>query len=920
MTESSPVQPKPETANAIAWHARSASDSVQALNSNAEAGLSADEAAKRLREIGPNKLAEAAPDPMWKKFAAQFKELVIWILIAAAIISGVMGEWIDTVAILAIVLLNAILGFVQEEKAGRALAALQKLSSPEAKVFRAGALMHVPAAEIIPGDILDLEAGDYISADARLINAYGLNAQEAALTGESVPTEKDADAVLAADASLGDRVNLIFMGTTLTAGKARAIVVETGMRTELGRIAGLIQQYVPEPTPLQKRLAELGRLLVFVCLGIVAIIFALELWQAVARGTPLLQAVSEVFLVAVSLAVAAVPEGLPAVVTVALALGLQRMVKRNALIRKLPSVETLGSVTVICSDKTGTLTRNEMTVQKMLTASGTVDLSGLGYEPKGEFASDGISFDAAKDPLVAAALRAGLYCNNSELIQKDGQWSIIGDPTEGALVVAAEKAGLKRTAAETKLLEIPFDSDRKMMSVIIRDTSGAIIMYSKGAPEVILGRCSQVMQADGPVPLDDAGRARILESGAGLAGQALRVLALAQAPQSGEHEKYSENELTFLALVGMKDPAREEAGTAVQKCHQAGIRPVMITGDHPLTAAAIARELHISKEGETAITGRDLDSWSDDDLAGRVDTISVYARVTAEHKLRIVKALRARGQIVAMTGDGVNDAPAIKTADIGIAMGITGTDVTKEAADMVLTDDNFASIVNAVEEGRSIFDNIQKFVQYLLSCNTGEVLLMFVAALLGWPMPLIAIHLLWINLVTDGLPALALGMEPPEKDIMNRPPRPPHESVITRERGLNLLINGVLLAAAGLAGFGIVYEGNPDNLAAARTTAFFVTALAQLAYSFACRSFRTVMPKLGFFTNPALIGAVIISGLLQLSIVVIPPAERIFQLDFDHDHEWTLIIVLALAPVTVIELAKFTMSYFKRSNAPLTHP
>jgi Ca2+-transporting ATPase len=927
-----------------AWFALSSKDVLREQAVEPSRGLASAEVLKRRERSGWNVLAEAPPVPRWKKLLGQFKELVIWILIVAAVLSGAMGDWAETAAILAIVLVNGIIGFLQEEKAGRALAALQKLSSPMAKVIRDGTLQSVPARELVPGDCIEIEAGDNVPADARLISSFGVRIQEAALTGESVPVDKDADSVLSESAPLGDRRNMVYMGTVTAAGKANAVVVATGMNTELGQIAGLLQRSEPEPTPLQRRLAELGRVLVVVCLVIVVIIFGLELM----RGGEFV----EMLLISVSLAVAAVPEGLPAVVTLTLALGLQRMVKRNALVRKLPSVETLGSVTVICSDKTGTLTRNEMTVREIVAGGERYLVTGAGYAPHGQFlrmppcprgrthhetadselpgaaplAEASGDFPGPNEPVhpsdepdLLLALTIGARCNSasvSPLGDDADTWQVIGDPTEGALVVAALKAGLESNDREHRILfEIPFDSERKAMSVVMSGSDGRHWMYSKGAPEVILSKCVSEWRGGKIEPLSDARRREIMQANSEMAARALRVLALASRDHSETSGvEYDETELTFAGLVGMIDPPREEAKEAVRKCRAAGIRPVMITGDHPATARAIARELHIATQGERVVTGEELDALSEDELAAQVEQIAVYARVSAEHKLRVVQAWKSRGQIVAMTGDGVNDAPAVKAADIGIAMGVTGTDVTKEASDMVLTDDNFVSIVNAIEEGRGLFDNIQKFVHYLLSCNAGEVLLMFLAALIGWPVPLLAIQILWINLVTDGLPALALGMEPPERDIMNRPPRPPYEAVITRKRGLLILFHGTLVAAVAATGFWSIYQGDAAQLDRARSVTFCVTAFSQLFLALGCRSQRFTLPELGLFTNPHLFGAIVISGLLQLSVVMLPFAQPVFEATTHPVKEWLMVLLLSVVPVTIIEVGKLVSGFFKTAK------
>ncbi len=888
----------------------SAGDVVRVFESNVESGLDEARVVTLRENFGWNQLVEAVPIPTWQKLLSQFKELVIWILIVAAIIAGVMGEWVDTLAILAIVVVNGILGFIQEEKASRAMAALRAMSSPMAKARRNGAIQTIPAKELVPGDILQLEAGDNVPADARLIEAYNVSVQEASLTGESVPVAKDASPVLPETTSLGDRQNSVFMGTVLANGKATAIVTATAMQTELGGIAGMLRETKSEPTPLQRRLAELGRILVVVCLVLVGVIFAIQYL----RGGELV----ETLLVAVSLAVAAVPEGLPAVVTIALALGLQRMVKRNALVRKLPSVETLGSVTVICSDKTGTLTRNEMTVREINVGQGRYDISGTGYEPHGEFwtlESAGSTRTTVKPlelPDLLQALTIAAHCNSASVVpDKHGKtWQVIGDPTEGALIVMAMKAGLDLNGVPRRVVfEIPFDSDRKAMSVIAQWPDQSRIMFTKGAPEVILDKCTKELRNGQLEDLTDERSTKIQQHNSDMAARALRVLALAYRDDPQQIAgQYQEAELVFAGLVGMIDPPREEVKTAVAECHAAGIRPVMITGDHPATALTIARELQIATAHSIAINGAELDALSDEQLADQVDRIAVYARVSAAHKMRVVRAWKQRGQVVAMTGDGVNDAPAIKSADIGIAMGVTGTDVTKEAADMVLIDDNFTSIVNAIKEGRGIFDNIQKFVHYLLSCNAGEVMLMFAAAVLGFPVPLLAIQILWINLVTDGLPALALAMEPPERDIMLRKPRPPHEPVITVHRGLLILYHGSLIATAALFGFWWVYANDEANTDVARSTAFAITAFSQLAYALVCRSYRYTLPELGLFSNPWLFAAFLVSGLLQLTVLTLPLTSGIFDVVPHHTMPWLLIIALSLAPATIIELTKIVRS------------
>ncbi|MEK6261219.1 MAG: cation-translocating P-type ATPase [Planctomycetota bacterium] len=898
-----------------AAHATDVAQVIAHWQSNRQAGLSAAQVEASRRTHGWNELAAAAPEPAWKRFFAQFTDVVVWILIAAALISGLMGEWMDTAAISAIVLLNALLGFFQEEKAERALAALQSLAAPLAKVTRDGQLASVPARELVPGDIVEIEAGDHVPADLRLLTTFAVRVQEASLTGESLPVEKDAASVLPVSASLADRRNMAYMSTVVANGRGQGIVVSTGMQTEIGRIAGLLQTYQREPTPLQRRLAELGTILVTVCLVLVGIIFLLGLW----RGRPVLEAL----LTSVSLAVAAVPEGLPAVVTITLALGLQRMVRRNALVRKLPSVETLGCVTVICSDKTGTLTRNEMTVREVLAGGVRYHVTGVGYAPQGEFfeIDSGQERPAESAPPVKAideedlsmVLRIGAYCNHAQVQpdEADGSWKVIGDPTEGALIVLALKGELTSREVRPHVIEeLPFDSDRKAMSVLLRDDSGRRVQYTKGAPEGILALCTTERRNDEVVALTDERRDEIHRANVGMTSQALRVLGLAYREDDGSEPRIEEGGLTFAGLVGMIDPPRDEVKQAVVRCREAGIRPVMITGDHHGTASAIARELGMATESDRVVTGQELEAISDEDLAATVEQIAVYARVAPEHKLRVIRAWKSRGEIVAMTGDGVNDAPAVKAADIGIAMGITGTDVTRESSAMVLMDDNFASIVNAIEEGRAIYDNIQKFLIFLLSCNAGEMLLMLITSLLGWPIPLLPVQLLWMNLVTDGLPALALALEPPEPGIMSRPPRSTRESIVSWQLGSTVLFRGLVLAVVGLSAFALLLGPEEKDVAHAQTMAFCIMVFGQLFLALSARSRTWTFWQVGPLTNPSLLGAVALSSLLQVTVVSIPALRPVFETVSLSWQEWGVLLLLALTPVTVVELIKFAGQFW----------
>jgi Ca2+-transporting ATPase len=892
-------------------HALAAGAVAEALGVDPARGLSPDEVERRRARHGWNELPAPPEEPLFWRLLAQFRGPIVGTLLAAAAVSALLRQWTDALAVLAIVILNGVLGFFHEARAGRALAALRRLAVPAATAVRGGAAARLPARELVPGDLIALEAGDAVPADARLLRAVALRAQEAALTGESVPVEKEAEALLPEPTPLADRRNLALEGTTIVAGKASAIVTATGAATELGKIAAALGREAPVATPLERRLAELGRALLGVCLGAVLIVAAVQL----ARGGGL----ADVFVLGVSLAVVAIPEGLPAVVTVALALGLERMVRRNVLVRRLASVETLGSVTVICSDKTGTLTRNEMTVERVLAGRREIAVGGAGYAPAGELFEGGRPLDERARAAIGPFLAACVRCNHARLLDRGAGRGVEveGDPTEGALLVLARKAGVGRDPTPHVLAEMPFDSARRAMSVVIEEPAGEATIYTKGAPEVVLAMCAGELVDGAALALGAERREELLDAAARLAAEGLRVLGLAFAPGRPLAGPHAEEGLSFLGLAAMRDPPREEARAAVARCHEAGIRPVMITGDHACTAQAIARELGIAGPADEAASGADLDVWSEDELAARVARIAVYGRVTAEHKLRIVHAWKRRGHTVAMTGDGVNDAPAVQAADIGIAMGRSGTDVTREAAAMVLTDDNFASIVNAVEEGRGIYDNIQKFVRYLLSCSVGAVLFLFAASVAGWPVPLFPVQLLWVNLVTNGLPALALALEPVEAGIMRRAPRPPGEPVIPRRMRAEILGAGVLLGLAPLAAFAAVYLRRPAELAVARTTAFSVLVYSQLFFSLAARSERLPLTRLGLGGNPVLFAAIAGSALLQLAAVHASFARRLFRTAEHGGGDWALVIGVSVVPFLAIEAGKWLWNYcgrFVRSN------
>lgn len=888
------------------WHSLSSDSLEHELASNLDQGLPQQEAERRLTSIGPNVLPEAAPPSPLTLLLAQFSSLIIWVLIGAAIVSSLLQEWVDAGAIVAIVILNAILGFVQEFKAERSLATLRKLSVTTARVIREGVIQSIPARDVVPGDLIQVEAGDRIPADSRLIYSAGLRTEEASLTGESTPVEKSSEPIPQAEVPLGDRHNMVFMSTVAVSGKGRALVTATGISTELGKIAALIHkeaQAEREETPLQRRLEHLGHTLLWFSLGIVVVVFLL----GALRGVPLVA----MFLTAVSLAVAAIPEGLPAVVTITLALGVTRMVKRHALIRRLPAVETLGSTTVICSDKTGTLTKNEMTVTALYQGGETFSVSGDGYTPLGEIRLRGKVVDVNAQPGLTALLRAGALCNGARLKLEGLLWQVVGDPTEGALLVVAAKERLwkeKLDQDSSWLGEVPFDSERKMMTVV-RHTRSGPVAYVKGAPDVLLGHCTEWMAPEGNrEPLSSRMREAVLTANQQFASQALRVLGVAQRTLARVPDAYTasevERELTFLGLAGMKDPIRQEAKVAVESCRTAGIRTIMITGDHKDTAVAIAQELGLMDPGFRALSGVELNQLSDVELPDQVSTVSVYARVSAEHKLRVVRAWKQQGAVVAMTGDGVNDAPALKAADIGVAMGITGTDVTKEAADMVVTDDNFASIAAAVEEGRAIYDNIRKSIHYLLSCNISEILLMLLATLFGLPLPLLPVQILWINLVTDGLPALALAVDPADAGLMQRSPRPPQEQFLTRGRLLRLFVQGTFIAVITLLAFLYCLYGMDLNLDRARTLTFTVMVLAQLFHALNNRSEDRSIFALGLWTNKPLLATVGLSALLQAGIVSWPPVQSIFKVaPFDPEH-WSLAIGIGMLPLVAMEIWK----------------
>ncbi|MEH2158649.1 cation-translocating P-type ATPase [Nostoc sp.] len=932
---------------AAVWHSLEVDKALDLLDSNADSGLTPQEIQQRLQKYGPNELEETAGRSAWEILLDQFKNIMLLMLIGVALISGFLdvmrlqsgglkpGEvpFKDTIAILAIVILNGILGYVQESRAEKALAALKKMTSPLVRVLRDARLVEIAAKELVPGDVMLLEAGMQIAADGRLLEQSNLQVRESALTGEAEAVNKQASLKLPEETSLGDRLNVVFQGTEVVQGRGKVLVTNTGMTTELGKIAAMLQAVESEPTPLQQRMTQLGNVLVTGSLILVAIVVA---GGVIKDGG--FKNIQELLEVSLSMAVAVVPEGLPAVITVTLALGTQRMVRQNALIRKLPAVETLGSVTTICSDKTGTLTQNKMVVQSISTNNKTFRVTGEGYAPTGDFQLNGQKISLEESPEISALSVACAVCNDSVLQKEQGEWAILGDPTEGALITLAGKAGIEKDQWNSKLprvAEFPFSSERKRMSVIAqvqqvatgeassRDIDPAIagflqsepyLMFTKGSPELTLARSTQIHLGNDTGTLTEEQRQQILAENDLMASKGLRVLGfaykpLAEIPPEGSDE-VSEQDLVWLGLVGMLDAPRPEVRAAVQECREAGIRPVMITGDHQLTARAIATDLGIAQEGDRVLTGQELQRMTDQELEQNVDLVSIYARVSPEHKLRIVQALQRRGRFVAMTGDGVNDAPALKQADIGIAMGITGTDVSKEASDMVLLDDNFATIVSATKEGRVVYTNIRRFIKYILGSNIGEVLTIAAAPLIGLGgVPLTPLQILWMNLVTDGLPALALAVEPPEPDVMQRPPFSPRESIFARGLGSYMIRIGIIFAIISITlmlwayqhTHAAGYQGDPETW---KTMVFTTLCIAQMGHAIAIRSNNRLTIETNPFSNIFVLAAVVVTTILQLMLVYVPPLRDFFGTHYLNMQELGVCIGFSALMFVWIEAEK----------------
>lgn len=881
------------------WYQLDLDQLEEKLQVDASHGLSAEEAAERKKKFGPNELEADKKPARWLLFLKQFQDFMVLVLLGATLIAGLLGEYIDAIAIMIIVLINGFIGYFQEQKAENSLEKIKQLSAPVSTVKRSGNWENINSHELVVGDIVKIKSGDRVPADIRIIEANSLELEESALTGESLPVEKIGQALPGEKLDAQDQRNMGFMGTLVTKGNGTGIVVKTGMKTEMGKIASLMMSTKKMITPLERRLAELGKLLIVLAFLLTALVVVLGILQ----GRPLYQ----MFFAGVSLAVAAIPEGLPAIVTVALSLGVQRMIKRKAIVRKLSSVETLGSASVICSDKTGTMTENEMTVKKIYVNDDFLTLTGDGYQTKGDIYLGKQKIDRTY-PNLEAMLRYGILCNQATLQKENGEYMVDGDPLDGALLVAGEKFGLDGNVKHRYRIikEIPFDSTRKRMSVIIADENGRRFLITKGAPDVLLPRSSFFMTKAGRKWMQSTDRARWNEAVEQMANEALRIIGIGIRPLTKEDvmvDELVEKELTFIGLFGMIDPPRKEVKPAILACKQAGIKTVMITGDHANTATAIAKELDLMPEDGQVITGSELNQMNQLELEKQIENFYVFARVTPEHKLRIVQAFQSNGHIVAMTGDGVNDAPSIKAADIGISMGIAGTDVTKEASSLVLMDDNFATIKAAIDEGRNIYENIRKFIRYLLASNVGEILVMLFAVMLAIPLPLIPVQILWVNLVTDGLPAMALGMDTPEEDVMKRKPRNPREGIFARGIGYKIISRGIMIGIVSLIAFMIAYGNNPDNLIYAQTMTFTTLVMAQLIHVFDCRSEKSIFAR-NPLENKYLLFAVLSSILLLLIVIYWPPLQPVFHTTALDLLDWLLVLVLSFIPTGIFAISK----------------
>ncbi|GGA84139.1 calcium-transporting ATPase [Ornithinibacillus halotolerans] len=876
------------------WYQLDVEQVEQKLQVTSNRGLSPKQVEERQKKFGYNTLETGKQASKWILFIKQFQDFMVLVLLAATLIAGMLGEFVDAIAIMVIVLVNGFIGYFQEQKAEKSLEKLKELSAPMANVFRDKRWEKISSRELVVGDIVKVNSGDRIPADIRIVKSNSLETEESALTGESLPVMKHATAIMRDDLDAGDQVNMGFMGTLVTRGSGIGIVVGTGMNTVMGQIASLMSSTKKVPTPLERKLAELGKILIVVAILLTILVVGLGIIQ----GHP----VYNMFLAGVSLAVAAIPEGLPAIVTVALSLGVQRMIRKKAIVRKLSAVETLGCASVICSDKTGTMTENQMTVKEIYLNGENIVVTGDGYDIEGQFLL-GKKKLKVDYPNLETMLLYGQLCNNAELQVKKGKYFVNGDPTDGALVVAARKVGLNHLSGDNyKIIkEIPFDSDRKRMSVVVEDQNDRRFLITKGAPDVLLPRCTYFLEDDGRKLLKERNKEHIEQAIDRMAEKALRTIAISVRPLSKDvplESAFLEKDLTFIGLYGMIDPPRKEVKSAIAECRQAGIKTVMITGDHVKTARAIAKQLNLLPEDGLVLEGSQLNQMTTDELEEIIEDTYVFARVTPEHKLKIVKAFQKKGHVVAMTGDGVNDAPAIKASDIGISMGISGTDVTKEASSLVLMDDNFATIKAAIQEGRNIYENIRKFIRYLLASNVGEILVMLFAMLLGMPLPLVPVQILWVNLVTDGLPAMALGLDKPEDDVMKRAPRSPNEGVFARGLGFKIISRGILIGLVTLIGFIVAYQNTPENLVYGQTIAFTTLVMAQLIHVFDCRSDNSVFDR-NPFENIYLIFAVLSSVLLLLVVIYWPPLQPIFHTVGLDLRDWMLVLGLAAIPTVL---------------------
>ncbi|AXI09027.1 calcium-translocating P-type ATPase, SERCA-type [Oceanobacillus zhaokaii] len=881
------------------WYQLDVDHIEERLGVTSNKGLTEKQVEERQKQYGYNVLDEQKHTSRWLIFLKQFQDFMVIVLLAATLIAGLLGEFVDAIAIMLIVLVNGFIGYFQEQKAEKSLDKLKELSAPLAHVLRDNKWERVSSREVVIGDIVKIDSGDRIPADIRIIKSTSMETEESALTGESLPVMKHATAIVKENLDAQDQVNMGFMGTLVTRGSGVGVVVGTGMNTVMGQIASLMVNTKKTITPLERKLAELGKILIVVALLLTALVVVLGVLQ----GNPMY----EMFLAGVSLAVAAIPEGLPAIVTVALSLGVQRMIKKKAIVRKLSAVETLGCASVICSDKTGTMTENQMTVKEIYLNGKHLYVTGDGYDIRGDFFINKTKVEQ-NHPNLGSMLLYGMLCNNAILQSKKGKYSIDGDPTDGALLVAARKLGFTDADKGTFRIikEIPFDSDRKRMSVIVEDENQMRFIITKGAPDVLLPRSTFWLDGNNKALIKTADRSRIDAAINTMASKALRTIAIGIRSLSKNESleaSFLEQDLTFIGLYGMIDPPRKEVKLAIEECRQAGIKTVMITGDHVNTARAIAKNLNLLPENGLVIEGHQLNQMSLADLEEIIEDTYVFARVTPEHKLKIVKAFQDKGHIVAMTGDGVNDAPAIKASDIGISMGISGTDVTKEASSLVLMDDNFATIKEAIHEGRNIYENIRKFIRYLLASNVGEILVMLFAMLLALPLPLIPVQILWVNLVTDGLPAMALGLDKSESDVMKRAPRNPREGIFARGLGYKIISRGILIGLVTLIAFMLTYQNNPDNLIYAQTVAFTTLVMAQLIHVFDCRSDHSVFSR-NPFENMYLILAVISSLLLLLVVIYWPPMQPVFHTTALSLRDWMFIGALSAIPTVLFGFKK----------------